>query len=367
MGVFFIRNRSAILQSMSKKKIAKKQPEHKKPLWKRILKWFLWVVAVFVVLIGLIWVAFQVSPWPSALFIRDMFTKNALEVSQALEKHVPSGVDATLNQQYKTDDKDAFLDVYYPHGATKQLPTIVWVHGGGWISGDKSDIGNYLKILAAKGYTTVSVGYSIAPEKSYPVPVIQTNEALGYINKNAERLHIDPKQIVLAGDSAGSQIAAQVATLTTNPSYAKDVGIKPSLSKDQLVGMLLNCGAYDIGIINSNGDSTGAKLLRSFLWSYSGKKNFMDDKDLMKASVVNYVTKDFPASFITAGNDDPLLQQSQVFSSKLHSLGVEVSDLFYPSNYSPALQHEYQFNLDTTAGTLALERMTQFLAAHTHQ
>jgi acetyl esterase/lipase len=91
----------------------------------------------------------------------------------------------------------------------------------------------------------------------------------------------------------------------------------------------------------------------------------MNDKDLMKASVVNYVTKDFPPSFITAGNADPLLQQSEVFSTKLHSLGVEVSDLFYPSNYSPALQHEYQFTLDNAAGKLALERMQQFLATHT--
>jgi hypothetical protein len=60
-----------------------------------------------------------------------------------------------------------------------------------------------------------------------------------------------------------------------------------------------------------------------------------------------------------------LLQQSQVFSQKLKSLGVEVSDLFYPSNYSPALQHEYQFNLDIAAGKLALGQMTQFLATHT--
>lgn len=352
---------------MSKKESTKKQPQHKKPLWKRLIKWLLWIVAVFAVLVGLIWVAFQVSPWPSALLIRDLFDKNAHEVSQALEKHVPSDVDSVLNQQYRANDSDGYLDVYYPKATTKQLPTIVWVHGGGWISGDKSEIANYLKILASKGYTTVGVDYTIAPEKSYPTPVIQTNEALGYINRHAERLHIDPKQIILAGDSAGSQIVAQLATLVTSPTYVEKVGITPNLRKEQLVGMLLNCGAYDIGIINSNGDSTGAKLLQTFLWSYSGKKDFMNDKDLMEASVINYVTKDFPPSFITAGNDDPLLQQSQLFSSKLHSLGVEVSDLFYPSNYSPALQHEYQFNLDIEAGKLALDRMTQFLAAHTRQ
>ena len=352
---------------MSVKKSKNSPKKHHQPLYKRLLKWLGCVILVFALLIGIVYIAFQVSPWPSALLIRDMFTKDAAEKSQALEKYVPSDIASSLNHQYKQGDKDAQLDVYTKDSTTGQLPTIVWVHGGGWISGDKSDIANYLKILAGKGYTTVSVGYTIAPEKQYPTPVIQTNAALKYINQHAKELHIDPKQIILAGDSAGSQIAAQVATLTTNTAYAKDVGITPSLQKEQITGMLLNCGAYDIGIISDNGNSTGAKLLKTFLWSYSGKKDFMHDQTLMKASVIDYVTADFPPSFITAGNGDPLLPQSQAFAKKLDSLQVPTSQLFYPRDYNPSLPHEYQFNLDTAAGKTALQHMTQFLAKHTSQ
>lgn len=335
------------------------------PLKKRLLKALLWVVGIVIVISAIIYTAFQVSPWPSALLVGDLFEQNSHKVSQALEKYVPGSVASTLNVQYKTDDEDAYLDVYYPRDTVKQLPTIVWVHGGGWISGDKSNIANYLKILAAKGYTTISIGYSIAPEKKYPTPVLQTNEALGYINRNADYLHVDPKQIVMAGDSAGSQIAAQVATLSTSNDYAKILGVAPQLQKEQIKGMLLNCGAYDISLADSGSNDTGAKLLHTFLWSYSGKKDFMNDKDLMKASVINYVTKDFPPSFITAGNGDPLLEQSVRFSKKLQSLNVEVSDLFYEKNYSPELQHEYQFNLDQDAGKLALKQMEAFLEKHT--
>jgi len=355
-------------------KIAKKKPTKKnnksRPLYKKILKIIAWVVGVIILLTGIIYAAFQVSPWPSALLIRSAFEKNAEKQSAIMAKYVPEGVNSVKNIQYKQGDSDAYLDVYYPSSVKntdKKLPTVVWVHGGGWISGNKNNVANYLKILAGKGYTTVGINYSIAPEKKYPTPVIQTNQALEYLNNNAGGLHIDNEQIVLAGDSAGSQIAAQVATMTTNPSYAKLLGIAPALQSSQLSGMLLSCGAYDIGIINADSNSEGAKLLKTFLWSYSGKKDFMKDQELMQASVINYVTPDFPPSFITAGNDDPLLSQSKAFAEKLISLGVPTEILFYPQNYSPALPHEYQFNLDTAAGQKALSQMVTFLGQNTTQ
>ena len=353
----------------AKKKLAKKK-QKSQPFYKKLLKILAWVVGVIALLSGLIYIAFQVSPWPSALLIRSVFEADAKNKSEALEKHVPAGISSVRNLQYKQGDKDAYLDVFYPSSiknTDKKLPTVVWIHGGGWISGNKNNVENYLKILAGKGYVTVSINYTIAPEAKYPTPVIQTSEALRYLNKNANQLHIDKNQFVLAGDSAGSQIAAQTATIITNPSYSKLVDIPPPLKASQLVGMLLNCGAYDISLIHPDGDDEGSKLLRTFLWAYSGKKDFMKDDKLMQASVINYVTPDFPPSFITAGNNDPLLPQSKAFAKRLISLGVPTTILFYPKDYSPALPHEYQFNLDNTAGQKALSEMVSFLERKTKQ
>jgi hypothetical protein len=111
----------------------------------------------------------------------------------SLEKHVPPALSAQLNERYDPADPDALLDVFYPSAiADKPLPTIVWVHGGGWISGSKDDIANYGKVLAGKGYTVVGVDYSLAPGKTFPTPIRQVNAALGYVVKNAERLRVDP-------------------------------------------------------------------------------------------------------------------------------------------------------------------------------
>eukprot|EP01031_Cornospumella_fuschlensis_P013681 gene13681-16725_t len=168
--------------------------------------------------------AFGISPRPAAVLIKYVFNRGSDAMSVALVKHVPPGVVSILDQRYDANDGDALLDVFYPSRVVNTdaiLPVIVWVHGGGWVSGDKSQIANYLRILASKGYTVVGVNYAIAPRQTYPVPLRQVNTALAYLQANAKRLHIDSSHFYLAGDSAGAQIAAQVANIGSAPSYAE--------------------------------------------------------------------------------------------------------------------------------------------------
>lgn len=330
---------------------------------RRLFKWLGGVVVAILLLALAVYVAFQVSPWPSSLLIRQEFDKNSAKVSKAQEKYVPHDIKQVENQQYRKGDRDAYLDVFYKDETVISQPTVVWVHGGAWVSGNKDNIDNYMKVFASNGFTTVSVNYSIAPEKQYPTPIIQLNDALDYLQRNADRLNIDKSNIVLAGDSAGSQIVAQMGNIITSKSYAKTIGIQPKLEPDKLKGLLLNCGAYDLALPDYNGEFGG--FLHTVLWAYSGKKDFLHDPKLKTASVVNYVTAKFPPSFITAGNVDPLLAQSTELNKKLESLGVPTSSLFYAKNHKPELSHEYQFNLDTDDGQKALNQMVTFVRQRT--
>jgi len=329
------------------------------------LKALLWMLGIAAGLAIAVDVVFQVSPWPAALLIRWALDEGGVNASQALEKHLPAGVSERLNEHYDSADDDAYLDVFYPseiENSERALLTVVWVHGGAWIAGSKNQIANYARILAGKGYTVVAVDYSLAPGKSYPTPVRQVNTALGYLAQNAQRLHVDPARFVLAGDSAGAHIAAQLANAISVPSYAQTMGITPSIARSQLAGVVLFCGIYDFGRVDHDGSFQNFRNTM-ILRSYSGTKYFLNDAHFATASVANYVTPAFPPMFISAGNTDPLAPQSYAFARTVAALGVPVDTLFFPDNYTPALHHEYQFDLDTEAGRLALDSSTTFLSA----
>src|SRR3954470_14213465 len=175
--------------------------------------------------VGTIAVAARTTPWPSALALRAVFPRGAARTSTALERHVPRDLVEVVGEAYDIASPDGRLDVFRS-GCDEALPTVVWVHGGAFVSGSKSDVANYLRVLAGRGLATVGVDYSIAPGSRYPTPVKQVSAALAHLVDHADRLGIDPGRVVLAGDSAGAQIAAQVALLVSDAAYASDVGIE---------------------------------------------------------------------------------------------------------------------------------------------
>jgi len=326
----------------------------------------LWLSLVALVLGLATYAAFQLSPWPGAFVIRQLFDRDARKANAALAARVPSDAVIERNLAFGEGALAGKLDVFFPRaaeGTDKLLPTIVWAHGGAWISGSSALIANYLRILASCGFTVVGVDYTIAPEAIYPTPVVQVNEALALLTRDGASLHVDANALVLAGDSAGSQIVAEVANLAAVPSYAEAVGVKPKFNLKQIKGLVLFCGAYDIGLANLDGSF--GWFLRAALWSYSGEKDFLEDRRFATLSVRQYVTADFPPSFISAGNSDPLRDQSIAFAKTLQDKGVSVETLFFPADYDPPLPHEYQLNLDSEAGREALERAVAFIAAVT--
>jgi acetyl esterase/lipase len=319
------------------------------------------IVAVPLVLAALVHASFQVSPWPGALLVRAVFGIGDARTVAALQKHVPAGITAHIDAVYDPNDPNGRLDVYHPQEGTAPLTTVVWIHGGGWVSGDKAHVGPYARVLAARGFTVVSVQYSVAPEARYPTPVRQTMMALAYLTARAAAYRIDPDRIVLAGDSAGAQIAAQTAAIISAPDYARAVDITPGIERRQIIGTLLFCGGYDTEA--ARGDGVGGWFVHTVLWAYSGRKDFMSDPVFRRMDVTEHLTAAFPPAFISVGNGDPLAPQSVALANRLQGLGVRVDRLFFPADHRPSLPHEYQFNLDNAEGRMALERAVAFLKA----
>jgi acetyl esterase/lipase len=314
---------------------------------------------------SLAFAADRLSPWPVALITRTAFTRGARAAYHQQEKHLPAQIYDLRNQHYDGSDPDGYLDVYSAtsfSGSPQLNPVVVWIHGGAWLSGNKNDIGNYARILASRGPTVVAVDYSLSPASLYPTPLVQINAALAYLVSNAERLHIDPDRIFLAGDSAGAQLAAQLANIISSPGYSQAMKIHPSIQRSQLKGVLLFCGVYDIDSVDLSG-ITGF-FVRNALRSYTGNRDFRSTPRFAEASVARYVTPDFPPAFISVGNADPFLPQSQLFLQALAQKGVSTDALLFHADHAPALQHEYQFDLDIPEGNEALSRAVRFIDNH---
>ena len=199
-------------------------------------------------------------------------------------------------------------------------------------------------MLASHGFVVVAPRYSLAPESSYPVPTRQLMTVLRWVGENADRFHMDASRIVLAGDSAGAQLAAQFAALITNPDYVDALGISPSIAPARLRGVALCSGIYDLARLSD--DSPYRSLFGAVGWAYSGTRDYRKNAGFLgTVSVFSHVTAAFPPTFITVGNADPLRRQSQDLTVALIEADVDLETLFYPENHEPPLPHEYQFEL----------------------
>jgi acetyl esterase/lipase len=306
-----------------------------------------------------------VTPRPMVVLLRHQFAKDAARYGGALLARAPTDIETSVDERYGSRVDERY-DVYWPRRAAhdEQLPTIVWTHGGAFIGGAKEDVAGYLRMLAGEGFTAIAPRYSLAPGSTYPTPVRQVMAMLAAVQRDAARLHVDPQRIVLAGDSAGAQISAQIAAIVTNSQYAAQMQIQPTVHRSQLRGVVLCCGVFDPVLLGRHEDFR--EFMTSIGWAYSGTRNFRtDDRFTSTVTVGAHVTESFPPTFLTVGNADPLDVQSRSLAQTLGNLGVEVDSLFFPADHEPPLGHEYQWELDLADAREAFDRIVAFVRRRT--
>lgn len=296
-----------------------------------------------------------VSPRPAVAAIRWLFDRDAGSCAREMRLYSTAGpVVDRFGIRYGPAREKTRYDLHRPLGDVVARPTIVWIHGGAWVSGTRSHVTPYVQALAAEGFTTVSVDYTIAPEAGYPTPVRQISDALRHLVANAAELGVDPERIVLAGDSAGAQLASQVAAVVTNSKYAAEVGVTPPLRPGQLRALVLHCGIYDVGAVDDRRGVIAWGFAKA-LWAYTGSR-----RGAPEMSTIRAVTERYPATFVSGGDADPLTaSQSKPFAQRLGELGVPVSTLFWPEG--TGMPHEYQFHAHLPESRDAFEASVTFL------
>lgn len=154
---------------------------------------------------------------------------------RAQEAPVPGKVDIAYGA-----DPLQHLDFWGAKGP--DAPLVIFVHGGGWKRGDKSNATGTAKVshYLAQGYAFASVNYRLVPAATVEQQAQDVADAVAKLRGQAAKLGVDASRIVLMGHSAGAHLVALVGT---DPRYFAKAGMKP----DAVRGVIpLDGAAYDV-------------------------------------------------------------------------------------------------------------------------
>ena len=256
---------------------------------------------------------------------------------------------------YDSAFENGMLDVYAAKGGDA-LPLIVYAHGGYYVGDDKADFMYYCQTLASKGYVVANINYQLAPEGQYPTQMLQVNEAIRFLLAHAAEYRIDPAKIFIGGDSAGAHLSSQMGLYYTNPAFQARIGGEPAIAKEQLRGVILHCGYYNIDTLRA----TGFPMIADSVWMMTGEKHYEGTEAAKSMNTVAWVTADYPATFIDCGDKDSFLSQAHEMIAAVEAQGVAVVS-YLPTTTGFPLMHEFQVRLNLAEAQAALEELAGFL------
>ncbi len=211
----------------------------------------------------------------------------------------------------ETGSRSLKLDLYLPAGAPGQgaLPVIVWIHGGGWVSGHKDQTPAVRMI--EQGYAVASIEYRFLTEAVFPAQIHDAKAAVRWLRAHADQYNLDPDRIGAWGASAGGHLAAM---LGTSAGVEELEGPGDNLEYSSRVQAVVDFyGPIDVLQMYPALGSLRETMLRVF-------------PELSAASPLNYVSPDDAPFLIVHGNRDELVpvSQSELLAESLEKAGVEV-------------------------------------------
>jgi acetyl esterase/lipase len=218
---------------------------------------------------------------------------------------------------------------YRPVKSDNPLPTIVHIHGGGFVMGapEMKDVEN--RLLASELRCAIySVDYRLAPEAPHPAPLEDIYSVFTWLHANAGQLGLDPARIGIKGESGGGGFAAATAL------YARDQQ-GPKFAFQHLIYPMID-------------DRTAVRKdlhphVGEFVWTqennYFGWRSLLD-REPGSAGVSPYAAASraadvsgLPPTYISVGGLDLFLEENMTYADRLSRAGVPVEFHLYPRTY----------------------------------
>lgn len=223
------------------------------------------------------------------------------------------------------------MDLYFPGRIrSNSIPVVMYVHGGGWVMGDKDMIQRmaWLEELRRRGYAVAAIDYRLGSDHKFPAMIEDAKCAVRFLRAHARVFGLAADRIGVIGDSAGGQLASLLGLTGTSGEFDGTGGWNRFSARVQAVVDLY--GPTDFTASTASKSLMGRRILKAAFGTSD-----QDAPILKQASPIHHVSSNSPPFLIVHGDHDKMVQikQSENLNAALLAAGVS-STLVVVTNYS---------------------------------
>lgn len=270
---------------------------------------------------------------PSApLTAESLATSRASTAAMLAGMSVPDYPNLTVHERYVPGPEgapDVHIRLYQPAQTTQLTAGLLWLHGGGYVSGSVDTEDVRARAMAAElGCVMVSVDYRLAPETPFPGPIEDCYAVLRWLHANAGELGVDAGRLAVGGGSAGGGLAAALALL------ARDRGEVP-LAFQVLIAPMLDDRTVTLDPPHPyTGEFIWTRESNRFGWTaFLGQEPGSDGISPYAAAARAEHMARLPPAFIAVGALDLFLEEDMEYARRLIRAGVPTEFHVYPGVY----------------------------------
>ena len=246
--------------------------------------------------------------------------------------------------EYSRAGEHALTLDYYPAQGIGDAPWVLLIHGGGWESGDSSQLAELNSLLAGWRVAVFAITYRLAPQNKWPAPLDDARAAVEFIRTHASEFRIFPERWAVVGRSAGGQIAGVLAY--TMPENAPK-------------GLVSLYAPSDLFLAWKSSKPGAILEPLTLLKNYLGGSPQEVPEQYQTGSPLLLATAASCPTLLVHGQKDKLVwcRQSERLDARLRDLRVPVTFLSLPW-----ATHGFDFNLGGPGGQLFTQTLRRFLA-----
>ena len=234
----------------------------------------------------------------------------------------PVAVFQTIDHSLEGPGGAIALRIYRP-GQTERAPILLYLHGGGWVFGDLEQNDGLCRLLAVEsGCVVVNVDYRLAPENRYPAAADDCYAVLCWAAQHAAEFGADPARIVIAGSSAGGNLAAAVTLMSRDrggPRIAAQILVYPVLDD--------SC-AFPSHAEFSKGHILSTDEMRWYWRQYLDGSGAAGEPYACPLKATDL--SDLPRCLVITAECDPVRDDGEKYAARLAGAGVPVKLTRYP-------------------------------------